>query len=456
MFLKNKNGKNKDDKNKKKVKRVINKQKIFCFVSLIFILVCILWYGGRFVYFYLDSKKTIENKEQILATMIIDKNFDTDNFKKINSDYYFYGDAKTNYVTYSNMLFRIVKINKNNEITLVSDSPITSLAYGLDKSFSDNYAMSWLNESHQDNTGILEKNLNNKENYLVKTNTCVDKISDIKNISCKKNDDNYYLSMLSLVDYVNTGAEASFINNGYYTYFANDNGEEVWYVNDSGKLNTSAGDDIYGIKTVITIKSSVSLVSGDGTETSPYVIEDKTGYFGSYVKLGEDTWRVYEDGDVLKLVLDDYLKINGENLEHIYSYNNYYHNDTKYGSLAYYLNNSYLNSLSYKDLLVTNYYSNNYYGEDNGFDYSAVIGKTVDTKVAVLSIGNPIFNSTLGDYFTSTGTGENDGTIYTIKKDATALEVYSDDDAYIVPCISIKKESLKVGSGTSSDPYRSE
>ena len=81
-------------KSKKKVKRVINKQKIFCFISFIFLTICCLWYGGRAIYFYLDSRKTIENEDKLLAQTIIDKNYNTDNFKKINSDYYFYKDAK--------------------------------------------------------------------------------------------------------------------------------------------------------------------------------------------------------------------------------------------------------------------------------------------------------------------------------------------------------------------------
>lgn len=446
--------KSKGKKNNKKL--VIDKQKIFCFVSLVFILVCIFWYGVRFVYFYLDSKKTTEIEKQTLASIIIDKNYDTDNFKKVNNDYYFYGDAKNNYVTYSNMVFRIVKIDKDNKMTLVSDKPVTSLAYGVDKNFKDNYLIKWLNESDEINTGILEKNLNNKNNYLLKTESCIDDVSSMKNIGCKKVNDDYYLSLLSIIDYVNTGAEDSFINNGYYTYLANKNDDGVWYINDKGKLNTSDGEDIYGVKTTITINSNVSLISGDGTENSPYVIEDKSGYFGSYVKLGDDTWRVYEDGDTLKLVLNNYLEIDGEKFKYIYSYRNYYHNDTIYGSLAYYLNNSYLNSLSYKDLIVTNNYSNNYYSEDNAFDYSDVINETVDTKVTVLSIGNPTLNNDLEDYFTSTGTGANDDDIYVINKNATVDEVDSGKKAYVVPCISIMKENLKAGSGTSDDPYRME
>ena len=35
-------------------------------------------------------------------------------------------------------------------------------------------------------------------------------------------------------------------------------------------------------------------------------------------------------------------------------------------------------------------------------------------------------------------------------------EIDVDEEAYVVPCISIMKENLKAGSGLISDPYRTE
>lgn len=437
---------------------MINKQKIFCFVSFIFLSICCLWYGGRTIYFYLDSRKTVENKDKLLAQAVIDKNYNTDNFKKINSDYYFYKNAKNNYLIYSNIIFRIVKISKDNEVTLISENPITTLAYGEGMTLKNSYVTKWLNEDDDTNTGILEKNLQNLQKYLMKTKTCNDNIKNIKNVTCKKTYDNNYLSLLSVVDYINTGATNSFINNGYYTYLANnDNNKNIWYINDDGKIDTSDGNDIYGVKFTITIKPTVSIISGEGTKDLPYIIEDKTNYFASYVTLGNDTWRIYEDNDTtVKLVLNDYLKIQDENLEYIYSKDNYLHNDTKYGSLAYYLNHKYLNSLIYKDIIVDNEYSNNYYGEDNNFNYQNILNETVNTKIANMSIGYPILSSNLSNYFTSTGTGKSASSVYTINKDATVEEVDVDDEAYVIPCISIKKENLKAGTGSISDPYRTE
>lgn len=448
----------KTKKTNKKKKRVINKKKIFCFISFIFLSICCLWYGSRTIYFYLDSRKKLENKDKLLSQIIIDKNYKKNNFKKINSDYYFYKNAENNYLTYSNITWRIIKVTKKNEIVLIADNAITNLAFGKNKKYNTSYITKWLNNSDNKNTGILEKNLNNKQKYLTKTKTCIDNITNMKNITCKKTNENNYLSLLSIIDYINTGTEKSFINNNNYIYLAsNKNSDQVWSINSEGKLNTSDGTDIYGVKPTITIKPTVSLISGEGTATSPYIIEEKSELFGSFVKLGNDIWQVYEtNNNIIKLVLNDYLKINNEPIEYSYSDDNYFHNDTTYGSLAYYLNHKYLNSLTYKNLILENKYVNSYYGKDNNYDYTTLLKTTIDTKIAIPSIGDPILNNTLEDYFIATGTSKNDDEIYIAKSNSNLDTISTSEKAYVRPCISINKDSLKTGTGTVNDPYRTE
>lgn len=444
--------------NKKHKKRVINKQKIFCFISFIFILICILWYGGRAIYFYLDSRKTVENEDNILAQVIMNNNVNKKNFKKINGDYYFYDDAKTNYLTYSNLTWRVVKISKEKEITLVLDSPITSLAFGKNKNYKSSYITKWLNTDDDENSGILEKNLNEKEKYLMRTKTCVDEITNVKNATCKKTNSDNYLSLPSIVDYINTGAEKSFINTNSYTYLINNKStNKIWFINAEGKLDTSNGEDIYGVKPTITIKPTVTLKNGDGSQDKPYTIEDNKGLLASYVQLDDDIWQIYGiENNTIKLMLNDNLKVNNEPLEYIYSQENYVHNDTIYNSLAYYLNHKYLNNLSYQKLILTNYYINYYYGEDTNYNYTNIFNKVIDTKVYMPSIGDIILNNELEDYFLATGTGKDETKIYTMKKDSTLETIDANEEAYIRPCITINKDNLKLGSGTISDPYRTE
>ena len=445
---------------KEKKKREINIQNIFCFISFIFILVCILWYGGRFIYFYLDNKKTLTKESTTLARIIKTENNDKETFKQINGDYYFYQDATNNYVSYSNLIWRIIKINKDNTITLINDNIISTLAYGDNKdTYEESNLMNWLNtKKTNSNTGKLETILNEKEKYLKKNSTCIDNIDDIKNVTCKKESKNTYLNLLSITDYLYTGGTKSFINNEKNTYLSNKNKDnELWYINEDGKLDTTEGNDILGIKATITLKKDIELKSGTGSKEDPYKFEDTINLIGSYVKLDEDIWRIYEEKDgIIKLVLNDTLKDKEEEFKYKYSNNSYYHNDTIYGSLAYYLNHTYYNSLSYKNLIIENTYINSYYNSDNNYNYQEMSSNTIETKISIPSLDDIILNDTLTNYFTNTGLSDKSSLIYIRKNNGTITSKNVQTENSIVPCISIEKENLKVGNGTIDDPYRTE
>lgn len=426
-------------------KRKINIQKLFCFISFIFLATCVLWYGGRVIYFYLDNKKVEIEEKNTLAKEIITNN--KESLKNINKEYYFTTNVENNYITYSNILWRIIKVTEDKEIVLTSDTPLTNLSYGGSQEYKDSDIQKWLNN-------ILENNLNKKETYLSKTKTCIDSIDSIEKSTCKETLEDNYVGLLSLTDYINTAASESFINNGKYTYLSNKNSNnEVWYLNDEGKVTTTDTDEIYGIKPVITLSKEVELISGNGTKENPYTIENETGLFGSYVKLDNDIWRIYQvNDDQIKLVLNDYLKDDDTPVTYQYSANNYYHNDTKTKTLAYYLNHDYLNSLSYKDIIDNDNWSNYYYEQD----YEQVLNNKIETKVSILSIGDIILNNELDNYVTNTGTSKTSSKIYSINNNGTLTEKNVTTKSKIVPCISIKKDLLTKGSGTINDPYETE
>ena len=145
-----------------------------------------------------------------------------------------------------------------------------------------------------------------------------------------------------------------------------------------------------------------------------------------------------------------------DKLKYTYSKTSYYHNDTKKGSLAYYLNNNYYNSLSYKDLIIENTYTNGFYSDYNDYNYQDILSKTIETKVSIPSLSDIILNDTLNDYFTNTGTKEESSFIYIRKETGTTSSKHITSENYIIPCISINKDNLKIGSGSLNDPYRTE
>lgn len=439
-----------------KKKRKLSIQKIFNLVSFTFILACCIFYGSRFIKLYLENNK----KETIntLASTIINNNQKSDNFKNINNTYYFYKDTKSNYLRFSNITWRIIKIASDNSITLVTDNSITSLANKEKTNFDNSYIKSWLNSSDKEYSGILENNLNNPNKYLTYTNTCNDKINDTKKITCNNKTDELYITTPSLNDYINTGAKDSFMNNEEYFYLINNNDDnKIWYVDNNGKLNTSDGTDILGIKAIITIKNTTPYKEGDGTVDNPYIIEDESSLFGSYVKLDNDTWRIYSiNENSIKLSLNSYLTINNEEITQSYSNTGYKHNDTKSGTLAYYLKNTYLPKLKYNNIIKEGTYSNGIYGASNNYDYSKTLKSTVPTKVATLSIGDIFLNSKLTNYYTSTGPTENSSLVYVMQNNFKIYTKEANSKLKIVPVIEIDKNLLTKGNGTIDSPFEME
>ena len=440
---------NKEVKKKKK-KTKISAQKIFNLISFMFILACCIFYGSRFISLYIDNKKTEDVK--LFANIVMEENKNNSKFKEINNTYYFQGKEVNNYLKYSNLTWRIIRINDDHTITAILDNSITSLA--ADNTFTNSYINMWLNYNGKEYTGILENSLNKPVKYLADTYTCNDIIDDISKINCNNKTENTLITIPSLNDYANTGGSDSFMNNEEYYYLINSNKEnKLWYVNKEGNINTTNGEDILGIKPVITINNTIKLIEGKGTKDNPYIIEKENSLFGSYVKLGNDIWRIYcVDGDNIKLSLDSYLKINGNEVKYKYSNNGYYHNDTKNGSLAYYLKNTYLNSLSYKDIINEVEYSNGLYSNVTKYDYREVLKEKVDTKVTVLSIGDIFLNPLNTNYYTSTGISKDNNLVYVMNNNFKLYTNIATQNLKIVPVISIDKNLLTEGEGTLTSP----
>ena len=431
-------------------------QKIFCFISFLFILSCCIFFGTRFIKLYLANRKEEIIEKNSLVKVLKENNQENEDFKSVNGENYFTNKTESNYLLFSNILWRIIKINDDNSLTAISNNAITSLAYGKELSTKESHIFNWLNKTDKDYSGILENALNTE--YLQKTISCNDILDELSNNPCKdSNEDNYY-SLLSVIDYLNIGSKDSYLANNEYFYLNNQNSEnKIWYIDDEGNGKLSTGNDIIGIRPVITIKANIDYVSGKGTKDDPYIIEKENNLFGSYVKLDNDIWRIYEIKDnEIKLMLNDYLKVNDSNLKYKYSSNSSYHNDTVSGSIAYYLNNNYLNTLSYKDIIKETKWSNGYYNSSSNYDYTNALKNEVDTKIALMSIGNIYLNPELNNYYTMTGSADKASSVYVINENKKISTRQITSEMNIVPTISIDKDKLTKGNGTIDSPLEME
>ena len=434
----------------------LNFQKVFCFISFLFIFSCCIFYGTRFLKLFIENKKDEISEKNSLAKVLKESNEKNENFKSVNGQNYFTGDEEKNYLLFSNILWRIVKLNDDNSLTVISDKAITSLAFGKSESYIDSEIYNWLNKTDKEYSGILEKALN--KDYLQKTVTCASKIDELTNTPCTEENNDNYFTLLSVADYLNVGSKDSYLANEEYFYLSNMTTEnKTWYIDDAGNGKIGTGNDIIGIRPVITIKANADYISGDGTKDNPYTIEKENSLFGSYVKLGDEVWRVYEINDTtLRLMLNDYLKVNGSNLTYRYSNSSSYHNDTASGSIAYYLNKDFLNSLSYKDKIKEIKWPNGYYNSTTDYDYTNALKAEVDTKVALMSVGNIFLNPDLYNYFTMTGSKEKASMVYIVTEDKRIYPRQIGSSVNVVPTISIDKSILTKGNGTKDSPFEME
>lgn len=434
------------------MKRKINFQKVFNAVSIVFLSTCFLFYGIRFLTLYIKSAKKMTIEANTVGNKLKKENKDI--LKNIEGTYYFVGDVETNYVSYSGILWRAIKIEENNTVTLVSDNAITVLAPFDTTDYNNSYITTWLNKGEKENSGVFESKLNNYSNYLKNGVVCADKIDSVSNTKCQNTIEKYVFNTLTATDYVNTGAAEGFINNSESFYLSDLSSDDfIWYVNEEGKVGKNKGNDIYGVKIVIKLRETVNLVGGEGTKENPYTFDSNKNYFGSYVKLGNDMWRVIDVKDnKLKLSYNKYISNGDTDITYKFSYKSAYFDDTVYGSAAYYMNNDFLNSLSYKDKVIESDYSYGYYGTTNNFNYVDSITKTLKTKVGFIAIGDIILNHDLTDYFIMNSSSIKNTFIYTYQNDNNLVSKSINSTAKLVPVITISADNL-TGEGTEKNPY---
>lgn len=433
-------------KSEKKVKK--NKKKmgklelVFDIFSVVFLVGFSVFYLSRAIIWKkeLTPKKTSDGvKTELLVNKVISNNETVTSGTGLyleDTNYIFKGDVKNNYVMYSNILYQIIKINTDKSIEMISADKINYMKIDEEyKEYKNSDIDRYLNSYYY--------KLIDNEN-ISKSIVCLDKVNDITNITCNSK---YAANvrLLNISDYVNSRVDnKTYLDSNYKMWLYNITDEKAWLVND-GNLLVDNFDNFYGIRPVITLSRNISFYKGTGTKDDPYVIESKKLY-GSYVKLGDDIWQVYEEDDNnIMLVLNDLID-NGVTKYQFNGVDNTFDIDSV--GVGKYLNSTYYNSLSYKDYLIDHkYYIGSY---DDGLD--KILENEVTVKVGMLDVTNTILNWDISNYYLLTKTGNK--SVYTIQNGNI---IYSNTTIprNVRPTITITKKDL-IGKGTLDEPYTKE
>lgn len=412
---------------------------IFCSLSFLFILGCFAVYGSRlFKYYKIYNPKSTNGDSLMLLTTAIGKNsklvYEGDGLYMSGGEYVYKGKNVDNYVSYSNFTWRILKTNNDGSIDLVLDEYINSMPWASrPKNYLESDVHKYLNE-------YFIKYLDTS--YLAQTPICKDEVNDIKGFSCNNKNEEYYVRLLSINEFLNSKTETTYISEGNETLWLNTvSNDKTWQINGSS-LSLADPTRALGIKPVIKLKSGVALISGDGTKENPYLVEEKDNnvHVGQYAKLGNDTYVIYNiEDEYYDLALSTILPF-----KYRYTLNGTDYNSTVKDTMAFYLNGSYLAKLPYKDLLVDKEWNIGKYVDS----YENVTSNKVIAKVGLLDIMDLKFDVDLQEYFILTGTAEK---IYVYGNESALNNptIYQN----IRPAIRIKKITATSGDGSKTNPY---
>ena len=426
-------------------------REIFIGFSVLFLVSLVGFYGYRLVYYYRleHPKKQVESN--LLADKVLQQHKDI--LVEEKNRFYFTGDVSNNYVYFRGRMFRILGINENGSISLISDELQTSLVYGYSKE-QGSYVDEWLNKSEVSGSGTFEASIDSS--FFEKGIWCFDD-------TCEKQKTSL-VTLLSKEEYRLAGGKNGYLNNGKTWYLGSLTEEEKnLVVLSDGSLHAFDAKEesaSYGVRPVIHIKKSQLYVSGDGSLTHPYLLEErkitdaKQLAIGEYIMLDQQIYRVLQiEEKRIKLVACDVLKEKGEEIIKSFSrYSNQF-SISSYGNIGQYLNQDYYHTLMYQDLLTTGPFIISSYNEENGYDYK-IKEEVEEANIGLLKIGD-LFITDISKAFLLTGSGFDSDMIFSVNEDGTLYADLYEEEKAIRPVLYIKNNfELKSGTGSKEDPYQ--
>ena len=235
---------------------------------------------------------------------------------------YLKGNQDSNYVWFDGFLWRIMGKNSDGSIRMITEENVTAIPWGSENTaldYDNSYVNDWLNN-------YFYPKLKDKD-LLVNQTWCSETITDETSTrtSCMNNLSSVQkpVGLLSLDEYNLANGVSSYLANAqlYWSLTPRDN-FCGWYIFSEGVSGYSTIKDTYGIRPVINIQSDITMPSGNGTLTGPYIIgevSDVTGslkdnsHVGEYVTYAGRNYRVVETSNQgTKLILDGYYDSNND------------------------------------------------------------------------------------------------------------------------------------------------
>lgn len=298
---------------------------------------------------------SLENETTVTRTVkVVRKLSNTIKNATQDTNNYYKGTLVDNYIMFNNMTFRILRVNKDNTVTIVSDSPLANIDYNASNGrFEDSNMDEWLNKYFYNLLNSKSKKL------IVSSKWCDDVITDetITKTTCDRYSSLKKIGILSIEDYNNTFDENSntyleSMARTWYNNFTKNN--EVWSIKSSS--SAAYKDNILlNIRPALTISADAKILSGSGSYDDPFRIGTESTIkrgtkvnkldIGTPINYSGYDWYVSgkDDDGTTELIMSDLLRGNDGlpiNISYDTKGNVKIYNPKEQGNIAYQIQNN--------------------------------------------------------------------------------------------------------------------
>ena len=120
----------------------------FNFISLVLVICVGLYFGGRSFYYYsLQNQKTRETAQTLNGVILANNKLvkdDTEGLHQDENGFFFKGNVSNNYVWFANRMFRVLRVNEDDTIKLVSNDLVASFMWGEKPDYDRSNLKIWL------------------------------------------------------------------------------------------------------------------------------------------------------------------------------------------------------------------------------------------------------------------------------------------------------------------------
>lgn len=413
------------------------------------------------------------NKTVVTRNVIVARNL-TEVVKSSTDDSNYYkGLNVNNYLLFSGMLFRIVNVNDDGSVKIVTNSSMANVNYGVEgANFDSSNIKDWLNN-------YFYSKLYNTD-YLVKDNTwCIDDTNSVTNISnlCDVTATSN-VGLLSLIDFNNSKVGSqTYLGNTFEYWFLNRKDSRFGYIysfHNNSLTESYDNTSLSGVRPVLVLKNDLYIISGDGTSSNPYTLGDyssgkendllNTRLIGEYVSYFGMTFRISDvDKDKnIKLISLNFLQNNTTSDVFFSGYKNedgiMKFNVNQSGNIGNTLNYQYIDYIDTSFIVDHEFYIPTYSVENN---YSNIQTESFKAKIAI-PMSYEMFsgvnanlrvavNYWLLDYIDGSNAfmvNNSNGRTFKINRN----DMYNENGFKLVFYVS-KNTKIKSGKGTYNNPY---